>query len=368
MRGGCCVILLRAVRRCQDDGSMPQKFIAGDREQVLLMPPSLQDWLPQNHLAWFVLAAVEEMDLGAFYAVYRSDGVGRPAHDPSVMVALLVYAYSRGQRSSRRIEQACVEDIAYRVIMVNQVPDHTTVARFRQRHEDAIAGLFGDVLRLCADAGLASVGLVAVDGTKVHADASHHANRDYEQIAREILAEAGAVDALEDERFGERRGDELPLELQTGQGRQKWLRAGRRRLEAQRDADPRPIAASRPERLKESKRRLQEELWAEMRANDEYLAYRARGVMSNGRRLGPSTVPKPWVAPDTPTGKINVTDLDSRNVKTPRGYVQGYNAQAVCNKQRARERCRRHHEAALRLVVQSGSLMGVCRVPSAPCL
>lgn len=297
------------------------------------MPPSLLDWLPQNHLAWFVLDAVEEMDLTGFYAEYRGDGVGRPAHDPAVMVALFVYAYARGQRSSRRIEQACVEDIAYRVITANRAPDHTTIARFRQRHQDAIAGLFSDVLRLCADAGLAGVGVVAVDGTKVHADASHHANRDYEQIAREILAEADAVDAQEDERFGDRRGDELPLELQTGRGRREWLRAGRKRLEQQRDAEARPIPASRPERLKESKRRLQEELWAEMRANEEYLAYRARGVMSNGRRLGPSTVPKPWVTPDTPTGKVNITDPDSRNVKTPRGYMQGYNAQAVCNEQ-----------------------------------
>ena len=312
---------------------MPQNFIGGDREQVLLMPPSLQDWLPQDHLAWFVLAAVEEMDLTAFYGAYRGDGVGRPAHDPGVMVALLLYSYSRGQRSSRRIERSCVGDIACRVICVNEAPDHTTIARFRQRHQDAIAGLFSDVLRLCADAGFVGVRLVAVDGSKVHADASHHANRDYEQIAREILAEADAVDAQEDEQFGDRRGDELPLELQTGRGRQEWLRAGRKRLEAERDADAKPISASRPERLRESKRRLHEELWAEIRANEEYLAYRARGVMSNGRRLGPSTIPKPWVAPEVPTGKINVTDPDSRNVKTPRGYLQGYNAQAVCNEQ-----------------------------------
>ena len=308
---------------------MPQNFLSCEREQVLLMPPSLRDWLPEDHLAWFMLASVEQLDLAAFYTAYRADGHGRAAHDPAMMVALLLYAYARGQRSSRGIERACVEDVAFRVIAANQVPDHATIARFRQRHENAIAGLFSDVLRLCADAGLAGVGLVAVDGTKVHADASHHANRDYEQIAREILAEADAIDALEDEKFGDRRGDELPLELQTGKGCQEWLRAGRKRLEAQRDADPRPIAASRSERLKESKRRLQEELWAEMRANEEYLAYRARGVMSNGRRLGPSTVPKPWVAPDTPTGKINVTDLDSRNVKTRGGYLQGYNAQAA---------------------------------------
>ncbi|MFP5361971.1 MAG: transposase [Thermoleophilia bacterium] len=162
------------------------------------------------------------------------------------MVALLLYSYSRGHRSSRRIERSCVEDIACRVICVNEVPDHTTIARFRQRHQDAIAGLFSDVLRLCADAGLVGVGLVAVDGTKVHADASHHDNRDYEQIAREILAEADAVDAQEDEQFGDRRGDELPLELQTGRGRQEWLRAGRKRLEAQRDDSAKPIPASRP--------------------------------------------------------------------------------------------------------------------------
>ena len=229
---------------------MGMRFIPCDRDQSFLMPPDLRDWLPENHLAWFVLAAVEEMDLAAFYGSYRGDGVGRPAHDPGVMVALLLYAYARGQRSSRRIEQGCVEDIACRVICVNEAPDHTTIVRFRQRHELAIAGLFSDVLRLCADAGLAGVGLVAVDGTKVHADASHHANRDYEQIAKEILAEAGAVDAEEDEQFGERRGDELPLELQTGRGRREWLRAGRRRLEQQRDANPQPIPASRPERLR----------------------------------------------------------------------------------------------------------------------
>ena len=155
----------------------------------------MREWLPQDHLAWFVLAAVEEMGLAALYAAYRADGHGRPAHDPAVMVALLVYAYARGQRSTRRIERACIEDIAYRVIAANQVPDHTTIARFRQRHEDAIGGLFGDVLRLCADAELTGIELVAVDGTKVHADASHHANRDYQQIAREILEQADVVDA-----------------------------------------------------------------------------------------------------------------------------------------------------------------------------
>jgi len=308
---------------------MPQNFIECDREQVLLMPPSLREWLPEDHLAWFVLAAVEEMDLAAFYAVYRQDGHGRAAHDPAMMVALLLYAYAKGERSSRGIERRCVEDVAFRVVASNQRPDHCTVARFRQRHEDALAGLFGDVLALCADAGLVGTGVVAVDGTKVHANASHHATRDYEQIAREILAEADAVDREEAEQFGERRGDELPAELATAQGRRGWLREAKRRLDERRADEARPIPRSRPERLKESKRRLEEEHAVERRANADYEAYRARGVMKDGRRFGrPPTAYQP---PATPAGKVNVTDPDSRNVKTPRGYVQGYNAQAVTN-------------------------------------
>jgi transposase len=170
----------------------------------------LRDWLPDDHLAWFVIDAVAAMDLAQFFAAYRRDGDGRAAHDPAMMVALLLYSYARGERSSRRIERRCLEDVAARVICANQTPDHPTIARFRQRHEEAIAGLFGEVLALCAEAGLVEVGVVAVDGTKVHANASHHATRDYEQIAAEILEDAAAVDAEEDERFGERRGDELP--------------------------------------------------------------------------------------------------------------------------------------------------------------
>jgi transposase len=310
---------------------MPQNFIECDREQVLLMPPSLRDWLPEDHLAWFVLAAVEEMDLSAFYACYRDDGHGRPAHDPAMMVALLLYAYARGQRSSRGIERDCLEDVAYRVIAANQRPDHTTIARFRQRHEAALGELFGEVLSLCAEAGLVSVGVVAVDGTKLHANASHHSNRDYEQIAREILAEADAVDRAEDERYGAARGDELPPHLSTEQGRRGWLRDARRRLDERRAAEARPIPRSRPDRLRESKRRLEEEHQVECQANAAYEGYRARGVMKDGRRFG--RPPKPYQPPATPAGKINVTDPDSRNVKTPRGYVQGYNAQAASNEQ-----------------------------------
>src|SRR5215212_2105703 len=307
---------------------MRQNFLACDREQELLLPPSLREWLPEVHLVWFLIDAVAEMDLAAFFAAYRVDGWGRAAHDPAMMVALLLYAYAIGERSSRRIERRCLEDVAARVICANLAPDHCTIARFRQRHEAALGELFGDVLALCADAGLVRAGVIAIDGTKVHANASQHATRDYEQIAREILAEADRVDAEEDEQFGEKRGDELPGELATAQGRRGWLREAKRRLEDKRAEEARPIPRSRRQRLKESKRRLEEELEVECRANAAYEAYRARGRMKDGRRFG--RPPDPYVPPSTPAGKINVTDPDSRNVKTARGWVQGYNAQAVC--------------------------------------
>jgi transposase len=308
---------------------MAQNFLACDRGQGLLLPPSLSEWLPDDHLAWFVLAVVEEMDLAGFYAAYRQDGHGRAAHDPAMMVALLLYAYATGRRSSRAIERACVDDVAVRVVAANQRPDHCTIARFRQRHEAALAGLFGEVLALCADAGLVGVAVLALDGTKLHANASQHQNLDYDQIAREILAEAGAVDQAEDERFGDRRGDELPPELATAQGRRGWLREAKRRLDEKRAAEARPIAKARAERLREGKRRLEEDHDVHRRANEAYEAYRARGVMKDGRRFGKP--PTPYRPPATPQGKVNISDPDSRNVKTPRGYMQGYNAQAVCN-------------------------------------
>jgi transposase len=157
-------------------------FLECDRDQVLLLPPSLREWLPVDHFAWLVIDAVDRLDLSAFYCGYRLDGGGRVALEPSMMVALLLYSYALGERSSRRIERRCVEDVATRVICANRAPDHTTIARFRQRHEAALAELFGEVLWLCADAGLVRVGVVAVDGTKVHANASHHATRDYARL------------------------------------------------------------------------------------------------------------------------------------------------------------------------------------------
>jgi transposase len=358
-------------------------FLACDREQAFLTPPDPRDWLPEDHLAWFLLGSVEQMDLSAFYGSYRVDGWGRAAFEPSMMVSLLLYGYARGERSSRGIERKCVEDVAYRVIAAQQKPDHATIARFRARHEDALAELFSSVLGLCKQAGLVKVGVIAIDGTKVHANASHHSNLDYEQLVKEIIKEAAEIDAAEDELYGEARGDELPEHLRTREGRQAalkdakqkleasceraeqesaktkaadqaeaeppgvkieldaelivpriqgrdgWLREARRQLDEYRRREAKPIARSRAERLLEAERRLQQDLEVERTANEAYEHYRAHGRDTQGRRL--SRPPKPYEPPEIPAGKINTTDLDSRNVKTPRSYTQGYNAQAVVN-------------------------------------
>jgi len=293
------------------------------------MPPDVREWLPERHLAWFVIDAVGEMDLEPFYAAYRVDGRCRPPYDPAMMVALLLYAYARGIRSSRIIERACEEDVAFRVLAARRRPDHATLARFLERHQEAIAGLFGEVLTLCARSGLAKVGVIAVVGTKLQANASRNENLDHEQLAREIVEEAKATDAAEDGLYGDARGDELPEEFSTAQGRRGWLREAKQRLEAERAANPQPVPRSRPKRLREAKRRLEEELFTEVRANRAYEAYRARGRMKDGRRFG--RPPDPYQPPGAPEGRINVTDPDSRVVKGLRGFLQGYNAQAVTN-------------------------------------
>jgi transposase len=333
--------------------------------------------VPEDHFVWTIVEAVGELSLGAFYADYRADGHGRPAYDPKMMVALLLYAYAKGNRSSRGIERACVEDVAYRVICSNHVPDHSTIAEFRVRHERALADLFGEVLGLCGAAGLVRVGVIAIDGTKVAANASRDANRCYEQIAREVLEEARRIDEAEDELYGEARGDELPERLRTRdgrraalreakrelaaereaqsdgeaasdaeplvaldldrerlvnseQGRRGWLREGRRQLDELRSQQARPIARSRSQRLRESKRRLEEEHRVELESNAAYEAYRARGVMRDGRRFGRPA--DPHTPPAQPTGTINTTDHDSRVVRTQgQPAIQGYNAQAAVN-------------------------------------
>jgi transposase len=310
---------------------MAQNFLSCDREQELLLPPSLREWLPEEHLAWFVIDAIGELDLSAFYASYRRDGHGRAAHDPAMMVALFVYAYAIGVRSSRAIERRCRDDVAFRVITANQAPDHATVARFRARHEAAIAGLFSGVLELCARAGMVDVGVVAVDGTKIAAAATHHATRTYEQIAQEILQDAARVDAAEDELFGEARGDELPEGLRTSGDRRKRLREAKQAMDAERAKQAKKIPRDRAERLVECRRRLRQDWELERHVITEHAAWFARGIASDGSRrmVGARHQIKPYPLPDEPAGKINVTDPDSRNLKTMRGWVQGYNAQAV---------------------------------------
>src|SRR3954469_3341005 len=310
---------------------MTQNFIACDREQELLLPPSLREWLPEGHLAWFVLDAVAEMDLAAFYAGYRDDSWGRAAHDPAMMVALFVYAYATGVRSSRAIERRCEEDVAFRVITANHAPDHATIARFRVRHEAAIAELFGAVLALCARSGLVKVGVVAVDGTKIAASATHHATRSYEQIAQEILEDAARIDAAEDELYGDARGDELPEGLRTSGDRRKVLREAKQALDAERAAQGKKIPRGRSERLVECRRRLRQDWELERHVVTEHAAWHAAGIASDGSRrmVGARHNIKPYPLPSQPAGKVNVTDPDSRNLKTTRGWVQGYNAQAV---------------------------------------
>ena len=273
-----------------------------------------------------------------------------------------------------------MEDVAYRVIAAQQKPDHATIARFRARHEDALAELFSSVLGLCKQAGLVKVGVIAIDGTKVHANASHHSNLDYEQLAREILKEAGEIDAAEDELYGDGRGDELPEHLRTRegrrtalaeakrklacsrdgaenespeteatagpvdpgvkieldaevivprvQGRDGWLLEARRQLDEHRLQEAKPIVRSRVQRLLEAERRFNK--------TSRSSGTRTRRMSPTARTDGTAKAdvgrpPKPYEPPETPAGKINTTDLDSRNVKTPRSYTQGYNAQAVVN-------------------------------------
>src|ERR1700730_10305607 len=178
---------------------------------------------------------------------------------------------------------------------------------------------------------MASVGGIAVDSTKLAASASRDVNLDYEQVARKVLEEAAEIDAAEDERYGEKRGDELPETVAKRNGRRAWLKAARQQLERERAANPKPVPRSRPRRLREAKRRLEEELAAEVKGNADYEAWRERGVSADGKHNMASGTTKPWTPPATPEGKVNTTDPDSRLLKARRGFVQGYNAQAVVN-------------------------------------
>lgn len=289
---------------------MAQNFKPCDREQLFLMPPSLQEWLPSGHLARFLVDATAQMDLSAFLAVYRADGAGQAAFHPAPMVTLLLYSYCVEVRSSRQIEKRCEEDVASRYIMANQRPDHSTICRFRETHEAELSRLFVQILGLCQEAGVLKVGVVALDGTKLMASAALSANRKQDALAAEvqkILKEARATDTREDELFGrDKRGDELPPELQ----------------------DPR----SRLARLKECQARLKEREEAERGAQAEKIARREQAEAERGKPLRGRKPKLPDEVVDADV-KANVTDPESRIMKTSWGYVQGYNAQALATEQ-----------------------------------
>jgi transposase len=199
----------------------------------------MREWLPADHLVWFVLDAVAGLDVSVFRALRRLGGAGRAAYDPGMLLALLIYAYAVGQRSSLQQTRLCLTDVAFRIACAQDAPDHATIARFRAEHERALDGLFTQVLMVCARAGMGRVGTIALDGTKIAADAALSANRSESRLRRiavEVLAEAAAVDAAEDEQFGPARGDELPPQLACPDGRAARIKAMLEDIAAERAA------------------------------------------------------------------------------------------------------------------------------------
>ena len=317
------------------------------------------------------------MDLSRFREGYRLGAAGRAPYDPAMLVALLLYAYARGNRSSRRIERACLEDVAYKVITSMRVPDHSTIAEFRRRHESEIAALFDQVLGLCKEAGLVSVGVIMVDGTKIKANASMDQNRSYSGVVREILREAEETDRREDELYDDARGDELPEQLRTAEGRKQaladakrrieerkgravgpeepeqdvevdpelvlgrggrrggrreWSRVARRELESRRARQAEPIPRDREDRLFQALGRLEENHRVDLAANDAYERWRSGSRDTLGRVLKGNS--KPFAPPEAPKGTINLSDPDSRVMRS-KGlpHRQAYNVQTAVTEQ-----------------------------------
>jgi len=237
----------------------------GDRSQRFLLPPALDEWIPQDHLARFVVAVLEQLDLRAFARPHRPDGRGRRSYDPSMLLALVLVAWCEGVRSSRQIERRCVDYLPYRWVTGNEMPDHTTISRFVKDRADAIDGLFGQVLGLAFAAVMGQGGGVAFDGTKMAADASPlrgYRRKSLEEQARKVREEHEANDAADDARLGDRRGDELPAEL----------------------ADPNRRAA----RIREALRQLDEE---DAAASAAYEQHKTDRQAKPGR---PPSPPRPW--------------------------------------------------------------------------
>jgi transposase len=278
-----------------------QRFLTGSREQAFLLPPDMRDWLPAEHPVWAICESVGRLDFSAFEAAYRDDGQGRPAYDPRLIATLLLYAYAVGERSSRAIERRCREDVAFRVAACGLQPDHVTIARFRRRHAEALIGLFSGVLALCSEAGLMRVGLVAIDGTGIRANANKDRVCDADALseqARQLLAEAEAEDAREDALSADEQASVrglLPAPFADEEQRRLRLDEAARRLAERQQAAGEEPTAERPMRQPQTAK--------------------ARGrSLANERR-----------------SKRNRTDPDSRILRTRTGFIQGYNAQvAVC--------------------------------------
>ena len=305
---------------------MDKKFRPCDRDQMFLLPPSVLEWLPEGHLAYFLIEVVERLDLSEIYASYGGDGRGQPPYDPAMMTALLLYAYCVGLPSSRRIERACVEDVAFRVIAANQRPDHDSIAAFRKRHLKTLTGLFLQVLKLCREAKLLRLGHVALDGSKVRANASKHKAMSYGRMkekadelelkVKELLDLAERVDAEEDAKYGKGvRGDELPAELRTKQGRLKKIREAMAALEAKARAEAEAAAEA-------ARRKIAE--------REEKSA--ASGEKPRGR---PPEVPDPAQAKPEDKAQRNFTDPESRIMKAgaTKSFEQCYNAQAAVDEE-----------------------------------
>lgn len=284
---------------------MSKTFRDWSLDQALLLPPSVHDFVPTRHLSRFVVALVtEELDLSAILASYRGEK-GQPPYHPAMMTALLLYAYAVGIYSSRRIAKACEERVDFMAVVALDAPDFRTISEFRRRHLAALSGLFVQVLKLCERAGLVKLGHVALDGTKIKANASKHKAMSYERMGKreaELQAEvdgwlkaAEAADAAEDQAFGaDRRGDEMPDWVADKQARLAKIRGAKAELEAEAKAK---TAAREPA----------------ARDNDD-------------------DKPPPAAAPE-PKAQRNFTDPESRILKTKDGYIQGYNAQAAVDAQ-----------------------------------
>ncbi len=301
--------------------AMSRIYLSYDPEQQLLMPPDLREWLPEGHLALFVSDVVDELDLSAILGHYESgDGRGRPPYHPLMMVKLLVYGYCIGKVSSRKLEQATYEEVAFRVLACNQHPDHDSIANFRQLHLPELAGLFVQVLQMCERAGLVKLGHVAIDGSKLRANASKHKAMSYERMGvkeqqlvaevERLLKEAEEADAAEDKRYGKGvRGDELPAELARRESRLRKIREAKASLEAEAKEKAQAAAAAVAAKLAERKQREEE-----------------TGKKARGR--APEVVNVEEAKPEAKAQR-NFTDPESRIMKdgATGSFEQSYNAQ-----------------------------------------